>query len=567
MEPAELSAKIDAIGFGPYQIWYLLFGGWLTFGEGVELAVGSTLNLSFFREFEMDDPLIRGLLASVVFMGIGIGMFSSGLAGDHWGRRPVILSSYAGMSLTMFGTAFCNGMIQLLLLRFSNGVACGLGVIAAATAMSEVCPSHSRAWLMGLIPFGMATGCLVGAFILWCFMPELHPNGNWRVVCVCASIPAAAQLVVAWFLLDETPYFLAAKDDMQAVVRTLRRMAQQNKVPCAEIEHGAEQDVHVEKIQELIKKRKSKTSLMVLCGGRLKVTMLCLCMLEFLCSFLNTSIGYMLPRLAAHLGGHLLGMQPPAKLLAFATCVDYPSIFVLVALMASPFGHRQIIGCFAVVLGCCFMTLVFVGLDAKVALLAVLIMKLSAFPALAPYHVLKNESLPTAVRMTACGLCSLFGKSGAILAPALFEYFCSSEVRRHPEHTGHHHGHYPGGHGGRHIHRMEHGSKEQHFTIVQFLTNGELAGSGPSVSATSSHVPPEFLFVAGLFCFIIALVIIPLKETKGQPLPEISTLDDELVFFVATSTSVDEEVRPMLASPKSRPGYGSAAGRNQPLID
>merc|ERR1711971_150580 len=177
------------------------------------------------------------------------------------------------------------------------------------------------------------------------------------------------------------------------------------------------------------------------------------CGVETLCSFLTTSIGYMIPRLVLQLGGGLEDIQPVARLLAAMTLIDFPSIMVLVFLMASPLGHRQVIGGSAIVLASCFMTLAWSSGDSIAMIAAVFLLKLSAFPALAPYHVLKNESFPTVLRMTACGLSSLFGKGGAILAPALFEYLSSEMHEQLPDHAGYHHGHHAGGHAGVHTHR------------------------------------------------------------------------------------------------------------------
>jgi MFS family permease len=572
MDSRELAVRIDEIALGPYQLLYLIVGGWLTFGEGVELAVGSTLNLSFFKEFQVHDPVARALLAASVFMGIGLGMFCSGLAGDRLGRRPVLLLSFAGMSLTMAAIPLSLGVTSLFCMRLANGFACGLGVIAAATAMAEVCPTHARAWLMGLIPCGLATGCLVGALILWALMPHLQPNGRWREVCWWAAVPAGGQFLAALVLLDETPHFCCSQRDNARLVKVLSRMARLNGKPELALELLASGSDKLEESGSLhdLDKSPARSQLASLCGKRrITVTLTMFCVLEFFCSFLNAGIGYMLPRLAAHLGGPLEGIHPAAKLLFIASLVDYPSIMVLVILMASAAGHRQVIGSFSTILGICFLTLAYAGLEGLVALMAVMLLKLSAFPALAPYHIWKNESIPTLYRMTACGICSLFGKGGAILSPFLFELLTRGEealqephIADGQEHHGPHHGNSPGGHSGRHARNIhEHHSGEQGSGLMaqaaNFLTSVELAGSGPTVAATSLEVPSRFLMLAGLFSFAVVITVLFLRETKGRPLPTESVIEEEFQIWVSSATAGSEQL--MRQDISRRRGYGSLA--------
>lgn len=225
------------------------------------------------------------------------------------------------------------------------------------------------------------------------------------------------------------------------------------------------------------------------------------------------------------------------------TLIDFPSIVILVVLMASTLGHRQVIGFSAVMLGLAFQTIAGADNASTIMLHAVIVLKLAAFPALAPYHVLKNESFPTILRMTGCGIASLFGKCGAVLAPALFEYLAvhPDAIEPLPDHAGYHHGNSPGGGAGSHSHRThkaDYGRRGRQLLAVvsrlhkdhskheswmgSFYASGELAGMGPDFNQVSTEVPRSFLIIAGLVAYSVAASMLLLEETKGRQLPDLS---------------------------------------------
>merc|ERR1719161_1551455 len=201
--------------------------------------------------------------------------------------------------------------------------------------------------------------------------------------------------------------------------------------------------------------------------------------------------------------------------------LDYPSILLLLFLMSRPpwLGHRYVIASGAFIIACSFLVLAFYD---DMAIVAVIFMKLAAFPTFAPVHILKAESFPTVLRMTACGLCSLFGRMGSIMAPTVYEYYATegggapmdahggipTGPHKGDGHT--HHGH-PGGNAGTHAHKV-------HDAVHE--------GDGIDVGISES-----FLTVASTIAFCAALTVLLSRETKGKPLPDFGKFSNELYVF------------------------------------
>jgi putative MFS transporter len=85
----------------------------------------------------------------VVLLGIGIGVFAVGLAGDKFGRRPVIIITSTFTGLFGLASAFSPNITTLLILRFLTGFMIG-GSMLSFTLMSEFVPTRRRGIILML---------------------------------------------------------------------------------------------------------------------------------------------------------------------------------------------------------------------------------------------------------------------------------------------------------------------------------------------------------------------------------------------------------------------------------
>eukprot|EP00438_Fugacium_kawagutii_P030743 Skav217075 [mRNA] locus=scaffold1308:47470:50399:- [translate_table: standard] len=102
-----VSDAVEDLGFGLYQLVPLFLTGGIFLAEGAEMLIMGSITSLLHRHWELD-PVIRGGMVSIVFIGFSAGNFFSGQIGDQFGRRVSILVSYAMIAIFGFATA-CSG--------------------------------------------------------------------------------------------------------------------------------------------------------------------------------------------------------------------------------------------------------------------------------------------------------------------------------------------------------------------------------------------------------------------------------------------------------------------------
>eukprot|EP00490_Sorites_sp_Unknown_P029012 CAMPEP_0114645996 /NCGR_PEP_ID=MMETSP0191-20121206/4903_1 /TAXON_ID=126664 /ORGANISM="Sorites sp." /LENGTH=138 /DNA_ID=CAMNT_0001858771 /DNA_START=65 /DNA_END=478 /DNA_ORIENTATION=+ len=117
---------VEELGFGLYQLVPMFLTGGIFLAEGAEMLIMGSITSLLHRHWELD-PVIRGGMVSIVFIGFSAGNFLSGQIGDRFGRRTSVLVSYAMIAIFGFATACSGGPALMLFLRFFVGAGCGIG--------------------------------------------------------------------------------------------------------------------------------------------------------------------------------------------------------------------------------------------------------------------------------------------------------------------------------------------------------------------------------------------------------------------------------------------------------
>ena len=87
-----------------------------------------------------------------------------GVAGDRWGRKPMLMRAMLGGGLTVGLIYFVQNPIQLVALRFLQGATSG--TIAAATALVAVETPRARVgWALGVLTSSVALGGAIGPVV------------------------------------------------------------------------------------------------------------------------------------------------------------------------------------------------------------------------------------------------------------------------------------------------------------------------------------------------------------------------------------------------------------------
>lgn len=170
----------------------------INMADGIDVTI-----LSFIAPRLQSDWAIgadtMGTLFSAGLLGMAIGgMFVAPLA-DRLGRRPIILTALALMSLGMIASGFVTSVTQLFVLRVLVGTGIGTVLAAMAALAAECAPPSQRNLAVGMVQAGypfaaVFTGLLVA---------HLLPTHGWEVLLIGAGVITVILFPAAWLLLPE----------------------------------------------------------------------------------------------------------------------------------------------------------------------------------------------------------------------------------------------------------------------------------------------------------------------------------------------------------------------------
>ncbi len=169
-------------------------------------------------------PQALGVVFAAGTFGMVTGAMLLAPVADRIGRRRLILASIALIGVGVTLTAAAATVDTLLLLRFASGVGIGALLASTATIAAEYAPDRKRNFIVGFV----LSGYTIGAFLSGLVAARIIPEHGWQAMFVVAGLLTLATLPLAWWLLPESPDFLARVRPQGALERInaiLRRMS------------------------------------------------------------------------------------------------------------------------------------------------------------------------------------------------------------------------------------------------------------------------------------------------------------------------------------------------------
>ncbi|MCA1216985.1 MFS transporter [Streptomyces sp. 8L] len=168
----------------------------LSLGAGIAVPAVPTLAKSFHVGFGSASGVVTAFV-----LGNLAGTVPSGWLIDRFGRRAVLLGGPVLTALMAFAVVFTHSFGTLLVLRFFDGVAAQMWLMARLAAISHGAAANRRgrevSWLFGMNNSGKLAGPLVGGF--------LASGGGARAPFVAYGALAIAALVPAYLFAQDTP--------------------------------------------------------------------------------------------------------------------------------------------------------------------------------------------------------------------------------------------------------------------------------------------------------------------------------------------------------------------------
>lgn len=164
----------------------------LALGAGVALPVIPTLAKSFGVSFGVASGVVTAFL-----IGSLAGAIPSGWLIDRFGRRSVMIAGPLLTSAMAFLVAFAQSFPELLILRFFDGFAAQMWLMARLAAISHSAAAGQRgrqvSWLFGMNSTGKLAGPMLGGFIASVWGPRA-PFVAYAAFALLALVPVLIRI-------------------------------------------------------------------------------------------------------------------------------------------------------------------------------------------------------------------------------------------------------------------------------------------------------------------------------------------------------------------------------------
>ncbi len=216
----DVGAALDTSPLGGYQRWIVFLTALTIIFDGIDNQLLGIVIPTLMREWGVARSAFAPLV-SLGYLGMMIGGAIAGLAGDRFGRRAALLGS-----MTVFGAMTLAAMTattpgQLGWLRLLAGIGLGGAMPNAAALVAEFVPLRLRPIAVTVtivcVPLGATIAGLLGIRLL--------PVVGWRMLFLGGGIVPLAAAVILWWLLPESPRFLARdRSRWPELIRLLARI-------------------------------------------------------------------------------------------------------------------------------------------------------------------------------------------------------------------------------------------------------------------------------------------------------------------------------------------------------
>ena len=215
----DIGKVLDEGNWSGYQKFVVALSALTIIFDGIDNQLLGIAIPSMMREWSLPRQAFANV-GALGFVGMLIGGSTAGIVADRSGRRGALIAS-----MMMFGAMTCasslvNDTAALGTLRLLVGIGLGGALPCAATLSSEFVPRRYRPFAVTLTIVCVPLGAMLAGLVA----QQALPLVGWRgLFALGGFVPFAVALLLFW-LLPESPRFLARRRDRRPeLVAILRR--------------------------------------------------------------------------------------------------------------------------------------------------------------------------------------------------------------------------------------------------------------------------------------------------------------------------------------------------------
>jgi SP family arabinose:H+ symporter-like MFS transporter len=197
--------------------------GGLLFGFDTAVISGT---INFIQPyFKLSEAQLGWTVSSLLF-GCIAGVFIAGKAGDHYGRKKVLMLAAFLFFLSAIGSAAAHSLSFFICSRIVGGIAVGVASILSPMYIAELAPAKYRGILVSLNQLAIVVGILLAFFSNYLLVGTGENNWRWMLLVMAAP---AVLLFFSLFFVPESPRWLAAKNRNQDALAVLVKRPELNR--------------------------------------------------------------------------------------------------------------------------------------------------------------------------------------------------------------------------------------------------------------------------------------------------------------------------------------------------
>jgi len=189
--------------------------GGLLFGFDTAVISGT---INFIQPYFGLSEVGLGWTVSSLLFGCIAGVFIAGKAGDHYGRKKVLMLAALLFFISAVGSASAHSLSFFLFSRILGGIAVGVASILSPMYIAELAPAKYRGTLVSLNQLTIVIGILVAFFSNYLLVDTGENNWRWMLLVMAAP---AILLFFSLFLVPESPRWLVARNRNEEALKVL----------------------------------------------------------------------------------------------------------------------------------------------------------------------------------------------------------------------------------------------------------------------------------------------------------------------------------------------------------